>query len=88
MFVPGRLFQTSPMFVGKARSLPKGAVLKGAKLGWAPALQTDFILVGWKGPTREQECLSLAGFSRLVLCLWVKPRSLPKGAILKDAKLG
>ncbi len=42
MFVPGRLFQPSLMFVGKDRSL------KGASLGQAPTLLTN-IRLGWKG---------------------------------------
>jgi hypothetical protein len=38
VFVPGKPFQLSLMFVSKIRSLPKVERLKGALLGWAPAL--------------------------------------------------
>ncbi len=41
MFVVGRPFQASIMFVGKVRSLPKSE-------GEAPALPTN-IRLGWKG---------------------------------------
>jgi hypothetical protein len=46
VFVPGKLFQSSPTFVGKTRGLPKN--LRGISLGKAQALLTN-IRLGWKG---------------------------------------
>jgi hypothetical protein len=47
VFVPGKLFQPSLMFVGKARGHPRVEHLKGASLGQARSLLAN-IGVGWK----------------------------------------
>ncbi len=47
MFVPGKPFQPSLMFVGEAWVYPRVEHLKCVSLGWAPALPTN-IRLGWK----------------------------------------
>ncbi len=48
MFVPGKPFQPSLMFVGEARSLPKSRAPERALLGYAAVLPANTRL-GWKG---------------------------------------
>ncbi len=38
-------FQSSLMFVGKAKAYPRGELLSGATLWWAPALHTNIRLI-------------------------------------------
>jgi len=47
VFVPGRPFQLSLLFAGKAKTYPRVEHLKGVSLVYADALPTDKIL-GWK----------------------------------------
>jgi hypothetical protein len=48
VFVPGKPFLPSLMFGGKAITYPRVEHLKGASLGWAPALPANN-RQGWKG---------------------------------------
>jgi hypothetical protein len=49
VFVPGKPFQPSLMFVGKGQeSTKKWELLLDVPLGWAPAFLTN-IRLGWKG---------------------------------------
>ena len=58
MFVYGKLFQPSLMFVGKAGAYPREERLKVALLGYALALPAN-IRLGWK---------SLPGTNALAYC--------------------
>jgi hypothetical protein len=49
--VPGKPFQPSLMFVGKARSLPERDILLAAPLGYAPALLANIRLASSKHST-------------------------------------
>jgi hypothetical protein len=44
MFIPGRPFQPSLMFLGKVRSLPQSGATLGASHGQAPALLANIRL--------------------------------------------
>ena len=48
MFVPGKILQPSPMFVGKAGAYPIVEPLKGASINLPLALPAN-IRLGWKG---------------------------------------
>ncbi len=49
VFVPGKPFQPSAMFVGKVRSQPwSGALMRGISLTLSPALPLN-IRLEWKG---------------------------------------
>jgi hypothetical protein len=48
MFVIGKQFQSSLLFVGKARSLSQSGASEGSSIGQAPFLPTN-IRLSWKG---------------------------------------
>ncbi len=65
MLVPGKPFQPSLMFVGKARSLPERELVLVAPLGYAPALLANI------RPDRKDwlEANTLAYLASMLRCL-------------------